>query len=463
MSMPRIMLAGTHSGVGKTTLTTALLAALTRKGYRVQPFKVGPDYIDPGYHKLATGRFSRNLDSWMLGEDGVRELFARSAVTGDFSVIEGVMGLYDGASSTNDFGSSAHVAKILKTPVILVLDVKSMARSAAAVVLGYLKLDPEVPVAGIILNKVGGYSHYQIVKEAIESQCDVPIVGYLLKNKVVEMPERHLGLVPTGENGTLGAALEALVEEISKTIDLNMIIEIARSAKPLEVSFSGVVFPEKKAAAKVKIAYALDEAFNFYYRDGLELLEAFGARLVPFSPLKDKSLPPDIGGVYIGGGFPEMFLEGLAANTAMMDSLREAHQQGMPIYAECGGLMYLTRAIIDFQGNKYPMVGLVPGVCRMQQRLAAMGYVTACSNGNNVLAGQGEQYRGHEFHYSTLEVEDSQFPWALELTKNRGGSVKEEGYAAGNLLASYVHVHFGSNPRLARNFVDKCGGRNNYE
>ncbi|MHB8172685.1 MAG: cobyrinate a,c-diamide synthase [Thermincolia bacterium] len=457
--MPRIMLAGTHSGVGKTTLTTALLAAMTRKGYRVQPFKVGPDYIDPGYHKLATQRFSRNLDPWMLGEDGVKELFARSAVTGDFSIIEGVMGLYDGSSPINDFGSSAHVAKLLKTPVILVVDVKSMARSAAAVVLGYLNLDPEVPVVGIILNKVGSHSHYLMVKEAIASVCDIPIVGYLPKNKAVEMPERHLGLVPTVENQTLGAALEALVEEIGKTVDLNMIIEIARSAEPLEVGFSGVVFPEQKAPAKVKIAYALDEAFNFYYEDGLELLEAFGAQMVPFSPLKDNALPPEVGGVYIGGGFPEMFLEQLASNSSMIESLRDAHQRGMPIYAECGGLMYLTRAIIDFHGKKYPLVGLVPGVCRMQQRLADMGYVTVLSKQDNLLSCHGEEYRGHEFHYSTLEADAEQFPWALELTKNRDGSVKQEGYAEGNLLASYVHFHFGANPRLAKNFVEKCAGR----
>jgi len=450
------MLAGTHSGVGKTTLSTALLAALTRKGYRVQPFKVGPDYIDPGYHKLATGRFSRNLDPWMLGEDGVKELFARSAVSGDLSVIEGVMGLYDGARATGEYGSSAHVAKILKTPVILIMDVRSMARSAAAVALGYLNLDPEVPIAGLLFNKVGSPSHFKLVKEAVESVCDVPVVGYLPKNKAVEMPERHLGLVPTVENQGLGRALEAMVEELGQTVDLNLLIELARSAEPLEAGFKGAVFPSRPVEARVKIAYALDEAFNFYYQDGLDLLEAYGARLVPFSPLKDETLPQGVGGIYIGGGFPEMFLERLTENHAIMGAMREAHEGGMPIYAECGGLMYLTRAVTDFQGRRYPMVGLVPGECRMQPRLAAMGYVTARAMGDNILVYNGEEYRGHEFHYSTLEGADSKIPWALELTKNRDGSRRRDGYAQGNLLASYVHLHFCSNPRLAENFVNKC-------
>lgn len=456
MQIPRIMLAGTHSGVGKTTLTTAMLAALTRKGYRVQPYKVGPDYIDPGYHKLATGRSSRNLDPWMLGEEGVKEIFARSAVTGDLSVIEGVMGLYDGSSPINDFGSSAHVAKLIKTPVILVMDVKSMARSAAALALGFLNLDPQVPIAGFLLNKVSGPSHYNLVKKAIESVCNIPIVGYMPRNKEVEMPERHLGLVPTVENAGLGGALEAMVGDLAKTVDLDLLIDIAYKAEPLEANYGGVIFPNQGLSTpKVKIAYALDEAFNFYYQESLDLLEAYGAQLVPFSPLRDKELPQGIGGIYIGGGFPEMFLEGLSSNKTMVEAIQRAHGQGMPIYAECGGLMYLSKGIVDFEGNLYPMVGIVAGQCKMGQRLAAMGYVTGKALQDNVLVSQGETYRGHEFHYSTIETEEG-FPWALELTKNRDGSSKPEGYAQGNLLASYVHLHFGSNPKLAKNFVIKC-------
>ncbi|RJQ27911.1 MAG: cobyrinate a,c-diamide synthase [Peptococcaceae bacterium] len=453
--LPRLMIAGASSGAGKTTVATAIMFSLARRGYRVQPYKAGPDYIDPGYHTAATGRICRNLDTWLLDEGAVRELFIRSAVRADLSIVEGVMGLYDGIGSTSE-ASSAHIARILRMPVLLVLNVQSMACSAAAVVLGYQQMDPLVRLAGVVLNRVGSERHYRLVKEAVEDRCRVPVVGYVPRETEVNLPERHLGLLPTAEKGELAEYLAALAVTVGEGLDLEQVLDIARRADPLSVT-EGNIFSSSPAGPEVRIGIARDEAFNFYYQDGLDLLAHLGAELVPFSPLRDRCLPENVAGLYIGGGFPEMFLEAMAENRAFRSSLKEAVSCGLPVYAECGGLMYLSEAIVDFAGREYPAAGVIPGRCRMGKKRAALGYVTARVLNDNVLAPAGALLRGHEFHYSVREEPDVPgFRRAYRLEKAMGTAGAGDGLVRGNLLASYVHLHLAGYPRFAARFLANC-------
>lgn len=451
-NFPRLVVAGVHSGVGKTTLTTAIMAAMTRRGLIVQPFKVGPDYIDPGYHTAATGRISRNLDAWFLGEDGVREMFSRSAGEAELSIVEGVMGLYDGRGSGEE-GSTAHVAKIIKAPVVLVLDARSMARSAAALVNGYKNFDPEINLAGVFLNRVGSDRHFKLLREAIEENCGVPVIGRAGRWEGLELPERHLGLLPTAEKEGMTPFIEALAEKVTREFELEPLVQLARMAPPLELPLQ-CIFPSENMPASVRLGVVMDSAFNFYYHDGLDLLSALGAEIVPCSAMAGV-FPGDIDGLYIGGGFPEMFARELSANHVFMEGLRRAYHRGMPIYAECGGLIYLSRAVTDFAGNRYEMAGIVPGECRMQKRRAALGYVTATALKDNILVAGGENLRGHEFHYSTLDLESGS-PAAYHLYKEGVEGYKTDGFAANNILASYLHIHFAGNPAAARGFINKC-------
>lgn len=453
MKIPRIMIAGTHSGVGKTTIATALMAALARKGLRVQPFKVGPDYIDPTYHTKATGVISRNLDAWMLEEETLRRLFTRSAAAADVAVIEGVMGVFDGSSGTGDHGSSAHIAKLLDCPVILIVDVKSMARSAAAVVMGFRNFDPGLRIAGVLLNRVGSERHLKLVTEAIEKYCHIPVVGYIRKNARLELPSRHLGLVPAVEGRGLAEMVSGLADEMEEGVCSDSLLEIARSAGEIECSCFG---PADPGSVKVKIGLAWDEAFSFYYQDGIETLEELGAQLIPFSPLHDETLPEEIDGIYIGGGFPEMFTRELSANQRLMEEIHAVGTNGMPVFAECGGFMYLSRAIVDFAGTEFPMVGLVPGRCIMERKLQGMGYVEAGSLCDNILGPAGKTIRGHEFHYSRIEPVNTDFHHAFRLVRNRYRKTVLDGYAHENILASYLHLHFASDPALAEGFIDCC-------
>lgn len=463
MNIPRFMIAGTHSGVGKTTITTALMAALTEAGYSVQPFKAGPDYIDPSYHTIVTGNKSRNLDTWILDETTVCRVFTGSAAKADLAVIEGVMGVFDGSSGIGEQGSSAHIAKLLRCPVILIVDVRSMARSAAALVMGFKDFDPGLDLAGVILNRIGSDRHLSLVREAIESTCNVPVIGYVRKNTRLELPSRHLGLVPTVEGGYLKDTVTSLAAEIREGIDLWRLLKIAESADELSLEeehaaedTNPINLKKRRKTGSVRIAIAMDEAFSFYYQDGLETLEWEGAQLVPFSPLNDRVLPEEIDGMYIGGGFPEVFIDRLAANEEVISQIRAAGAAGMPIYAECGGLMYLTRAIIDFDGNRFPMVGLVPGSCIMEKKLVGMGYVESEALTDNIIASKGQKARGHEFHYSRIEPEGEDFRYAFRLVRNRYRETVMDGFASENILASYVHHHFTSDPGLARRFVGVC-------
>ncbi|USG64528.1 cobyrinate a,c-diamide synthase [Brevibacillus ruminantium] len=458
----RLVIAGTGSGAGKTTVTIGLMAALKRRGHVVQGFKCGPDYIDPTYHTAVTGRVSRNLDSWMLDHHTMKEIFARGSNGSDIAIIEGVMGMYDGKDPTNDKGSTAEISILTKTPVLLVINAQSMARSAAAIVKGFQMLNQQARIVGVIANKVGSEGHYKIVKTAIEQECGVPVVGYLKRESDLEIPERHLGLVPSVERGELNPLFERLAELIADTVDLDQIWELAKT-EPLSVEprmFAAVPLgeaghPPSEAAGEdlVKIAVAKDPAFHFYYPENFELLQAYGAKLLFFSPLAGEPVPEDADGLYIGGGFPEEFAAELSRNEAVLASFRKAIRSGLPTLAECGGFMYLTEAIETTDGSSYPMVGLIKGKVTMQKRLAALGYREITGTANNFLLGSDEQAKGHEFHYSIFAA-DSELPCAYQ-TKGMRGS-KSEGYAQDNLVAGYTHLHFASNPGLAKRWVERC-------
>jgi cobyrinic acid a,c-diamide synthase len=456
----QILIAGTSSGVGKTTITMGLIAALRRRGLRVQPFKAGPDYIDPTYHTLAAGRPCRNIDTWMTPPAWVAAQFARLSAAVDVAVIEGVMGLFDGFSYSDDTGSTAQIAKLLGTPVLLILDVGKMARSGGALALGYTRFDPALNVAGFILNRCGSVGHYEGVKLAVEQATARPAVGWLPKEADLHIPERHLGLVPTDERGELSAFIHRTADLIEHHFHLDLILSLAsETPPPPSIHHSSFIIHH----SSLLLAVARDAAFSFYYEENLDLLREAGAEIVFFSPQTDAGLPPGTSGVYLGGGFPELFAAQLAANEPMKESLRQAHGAGLPIYAECGGLMYLTEGIVDLEGRRYPMVGLVPGETRMQNRRAGLGYRVVESPGGNFLLPAGVTTRGHEFHWSTWTPPPGQDAPAWRVysrdiadAARQDVPFRADGYARGNLLASYIHLHFAHNPQLAANFVRAC-------
>ncbi|HSN05563.1 MAG TPA: cobyrinate a,c-diamide synthase [Nitrospira sp.] len=445
---PRLVIAGTHSGVGKTTVTLAILAALRQRGRQVQPFKAGPDFIDPGHHTAATGRPSRNVDGWMLGADLNREIFIRAAADADIAILEGVMGLFDGSSPVNEIGSTAELAKQLDAPVLLIIDGSAMARSAAAIVSGYARFDPALRVAGVLFNRVGSESHYRLLKEAVEHETGVAAVGYLRQDQAVTIADRHLGLVTAMEQGT-GELYERLGKAANETIDLDRIEALARSCGALTASSQPVT---RNHGSRVRIGVAQDEAFCFYYPENLELLEAEGAELVPFSPLKDRALPADVGMLYLGGGYPELHAASLAGNMSMRKAIGQFAARGGTIYAECGGMMYLTQAIRDFEGTLHEMVGLFPAQAVMRKAGLTLGYRTVELARTCILGAAGVTARGHEFHYSTL-VPKSALTYACALTDVRGESKGADGLSIANVLALYTHLHFATQPEVAASLV----------
>lgn len=450
MSDRRLVIGGTGSGVGKTTLTIGLMAAFKKRGLTVQGFKCGPDYIDPTYHSAVTGRVSRNIDSWMISHDLLKDIFVRGAEGADISIIEGVMGFYDGKDPTNNSGSTAEISLITESPVVLIVNCASMARSAAAIVKGFQALDPNVNIVAVIANRVGSEGHYKLVKTAIEQECNIPVVGYLLKNDLIEIPERHLGLIPSIERGELDPFFDKLGELIEATVDLDLLYELAKTKELKEYSTN--LF-DKKAEKGVRIAIAKDAAFNFYYQENLELLEAEGAELVYFSPLKGEVLPEDIHGLYLGGGFPEEFADQLSSLEEVRRSIKNGIEKGLPTLAECGGFMFLTESIETNSGDVFPMVGLIPGTVKMQKRLAALGYRQIKGAANNFLLGSNLEAKGHEFHYSTFEA-SKPIGYAYETKGMRG--LKEEGYMKYNLISGYTHFHFASCPEMVGNWIRKC-------
>ena len=451
---PTIVVAGVRSGVGKTTIATGIMGALTRRGYAVQPFKAGPDYIDPSYHQVACGVPSRNLDTWLLPHPTVLELYAKASARRQISVVEGVMGLFDGHSSLDEEGSTAQLAKLIGAPVILVADASKVARSVAAEVLGYQQFDPALNVAGVILNGVASDRHLEFCKPQIEATTGLPVLGYLPRRPEFEQPERHLGLIPTVEGTVARQWYDALIAQIEETIDVARIAELAATCAPPSPSVDAPqVYPPERQPKRAVIAVAQDKAFNFYYQDSLDLLEAWGAEIVPFSPIEDASLPEGAGGVYLGGGFPEMFAAELSANRPMLDSIRQAAERGVPIYGECGGLMYLGRSLTGFDDVAYPMAGLIPAVSAMSQSRLSLGYREVEARADGPLLASGQQVRGHEFHWSTLEQPPHDKESVYRVV-NQGG--RPDGFRAGSVWATYVHVHLGSAPGLASRFVETC-------
>lgn len=453
LAVPRLVVAGTHSGAGKTTVALGLVRALARRGLKVQPFKVGPDYIDPTYHTAAAGRPCRNVDGWMCGHDLAVALFARAAAGADVAVVEGVMGLFDGYGPDTDTGSTAEAARWLAAPVVLVVDAGGMARSAAALVAGFASFDPRIRVAGVIFNQVGSARHYELLQESLAAAgLGVAALGYLPRNPDLQTPSRHLGLVPALERAAIEPFLDRVAAQVQATVDLDALLALARSAPPVPVPAGALPFPDPPRPPRCTLAVAHDAAFHFYYADGLDLLAALGAELAYFSPLAGEGLPPGADALYIGGGFPEVYRESLAAHTRLADQIRDAHRRGMPIYAECGGLMYLSQAIAGLDGREWPMVGLLPVAVRMQPRLAALGYAQATLLRDTLLGPAGSTLVGHEFHWSVTDPHPPDWPPAYRLRYRRPGE-KEEGFARGRLLASYLHVHFAANPAAAERLV----------
>ena len=453
MNYPRIMISATQSGAGKTTIALGLMLALRKRGLNVQPFKVGPDYIDPTYHSLASGNACRNLDSWLLKPEVVLELFEKEARKADISVIEGVMGLYDGIRDKEQ-GSSAHVAKILDCPVILIINVASLSRSAAAIALGYLEFDKKVHISGIILNNIGSQNHYHYVKTAIEKKTRIPILGFLPKNQDIRVSERHLGLIPTEEKKLGKHLCRKLCAFVEKNIDIESILNISRKAKSLPCARKTIFFGTSNRQ-NLSIAIARDKAFNFYYQDNLDILKHLGARLIDFSPLKDKALPKNIEGIYIGGGFPELFALGLSRNVNLKKEIFHQAHSGLPIYAECGGLMYLVKKLIDFEGKAYSMAGIFDCAVVMAKKLQALGYIEIKVLQDNVLSRRADKTRAHTFHWSYLDNLSKDTHFAYCVTKGKDKTYFD-GLSKDNVLASYAHLHFASNINFAKNFIKSC-------
>lgn len=445
-AIPRLVIAGGGSGVGKTTIVALLALAFRARGLRVQCFKCGPDYLDPTWHKRASGREPQNLDSWMMGREAVLQTFVDATVDADIALIEGVMGLFDGAEPTRDVGSTAEISRILQAPVVCALDAKGVARTIFPLYLGLKQFDPEVKTVGLLANRVGSKGHLDLLKKA----CGDELLGGLPKDPVLVIPERHLGLHAALADVFDEERVQAWTALAQEWLDLDKLWELASRAPALEVQPSTASAPMKK---RCRIAVAFDEAFHFYYSHNLELLQKAGAELVYFSPLQDAKLPDDIQAVIIGGGYPELHARTLAEHHEMQDSLRRFAADGGTIFAECGGLMYLCRSIQTLDGTEYPMLGLLPAKAVMQEKLQALGYTEVEQEKATILGPAGLRFRAHQFRYSILE-EAENIPKVWRLRGKRSSTVIQEGYVKGLVLASYAHGHWASNPSIAENFVN---------
>jgi cobyrinic acid a,c-diamide synthase len=436
VSVPRIVVAGTHSGVGKTTVASGLMAALARKGLRVAPFKVGPDFIDPSYHALATGRPGRNLDAFLSGPALIAPLFAHGSAGADVAIIEGVMGLFDGKSGGGELASTAHVAKLLDAPVLLVVDASAMARSVAAMVHGYATFDPDLNLAGVVLNRVGSPTHEKMLREAI-APLGISVLGVLRRGGHLSTPDRHLGLVPVAERREEArAALRVMGTAISHSCDLDSILRLARSAGSLRAEPWSPEAPEPGSPAHVAVASG--PSFSFLYEENLELLQGAGAEVSSFDPISDEDLPEGTDALYLGGGFPETYAEALAANEPLKERVRRFALEGRPVVAECGGLLYLVREL-----DGYPMCGVLDAEANMTDRLT-LGYREARALSDSPLVDQETLVRGHEFHYSVVDPGPGERP-AWEFT-GRG----REGFVRDGVHASYLHLHWAATPELPR-------------
>jgi cobyrinic acid a,c-diamide synthase len=452
--MKAIVIAGTASGVGKTTIATGLMGALVARGLRVQGFKVGPDYIDPTYHTQVTGRPSRNLDTWLLPASTLRAVFGRACASADVAVVEGVMGLYDGRHGAGEEASTAAVAKLLDLPVVLVLDAARQARSAAATVLGFRQFDRDLRLVGVILNRIGSDAHQETVREAVESATGLPVLGALRRDAVLGLPERYLGLVPRFEDSGAAEFFGRAATAVDAAVDLRRLLDLAEVGT-VNSGAARSPFAAPPARPRARLALARDRAFGFYYADALDLLTHLGLEIVEFSPLKDAALPADCNGVYLGGGFPELFGAELAANTSLIRDLRAAARSGLPMYAECGGLMYLARGVTDAEGRRHMLTGLIPAEVTLADARLTLGYRTAVATRDSLLLRRGESVQGHEFHYSRLTPSRG-VPGAYAVA---GRAPERDGYARANILASYLHLHLAGVPHAAARLAEACAAR----
>jgi cobyrinic acid a,c-diamide synthase len=446
----RLVLAGTGSAVGKTTISTGIMHALSDE-YTVQPFKVGPDYIDPTYHTLATDNYSRNLDSFFMSNSQIREGFERGLKISkaDFGIIEGVRGLYEGISPTGDVGNTASIAKALDAPIVLILNARSLVKSAAAVVLGFKSLDPEVNIQGVILNQVKNRKHYLKTKEAVEKLTKTDVIGGIPRSDAIRVEDRHLGLVPAVEQENIIESIHKWGKMIKDNIDLDTLISLMKETKKLPPGRENLW--ETGNHKKVKIGVAMDEIFTFYYRDNLDALEGNQGELVYFSPLHHDEVP-DVDGIYIGGGYPEIFATQLESNQSMRYSIKKFHQEGRPIYAECGGLMYLSRSI-----NHHQMCDVFAYDSFMTRKPQALSYVISKATQDSMIAKKGDIIKGHEFHYSKINLTKPKPQFAFEILRGRGIENNKDGMMLKNTIASYIHTHTAAYPTFASNFVTSAG------
>jgi cobyrinic acid a,c-diamide synthase len=440
------VIAGPSSGVGKTTITLSLMAALRKRGLTVQPFKCGPDFIDGGHHARVCGRASRNLDGWMLSAEANRQIFYRNAADADVCVVEGVMGLFDGVDGKSEAGSTAEIAKWLQLPVILVVDASSMARSAAALVHGYESFDPALKVAGVIFNNAGGAAHYRMLSDAVTASANAVPLGYLPRDERIRIPERYLGLVTAGENLLPDSMLSLLGEVAESHIDLDQLLECAAS---IPAASDGC---NERPQDLSRLGVAQDKAFCFYYEDNLDALRETGAEIVEFSPLEDSSLPAALDALYFGGGYPELFAKQLSENRPMLASIKRAAEEGLPIYAECGGLMYLAREIVTQESASFPMAGVLPITAQMTDRLVNFGYTEVSFTSDCLIGPAGAKARGHSFHCSRI-ADVGPVEYAYQARNSMTGREEPDGLRVKNVLASYIHLHFLSNPGMADAFV----------
>lgn len=448
--IPRLVIAGTSSSVGKTTVTVGLIRALRARGLRVAAFKCGPDYLDPTYHVRAADGPCHNLDGWMMGREAVLSTFTQASEGADIALIEGLMGLFDGTSPTSEEGSTAEIAKWLQAPVLLVCDAGGLARSIAALARGFSTFDADLQVAGLLCNRIGSQAHLDLLRKATGGT--LPVMGGLPKEAALTFPERHLGLHTADRETVPESVLAAWGERVVEWCDIDAIVALARAAPRLPESSTteGTV----GESVRCRIGLAFDEAFHFYYDDNLRRLERLGAKLVRFSPLRDSHLP-GVDGLYFGGGYPEVYAEALSQNTSMRKDVAAFAQANGPIYGECGGLMYLSRGIRTVDGTRHAMVGLIPGEVEMRDRLQALGYVEVETQEVTMLGQAGLRFRGHQFRYSDFRLQaDAECVYTVR--RRRGGEVLREGYRVNNTLVSYVHAHWASNPLVAQGFVHAC-------
>lgn len=437
------LLGGVNSGSGKTTLAAALLRALRRRGIDVAPFKCGPDYIDPSFHRQAAGRASFNLDPCFHAGAALRSAFARSAATADAAVVEGVMGLFDGTCPGTRAGSSAEIAARLGLPVVLVVNARGISGSIAPLVKGFCEWDPEVRIVGVIADFTGSARHGQLLADALRTAGLPPLLGRFDRNEAWRLPERHLGLT----TGTLDdALLDRMADAAEESIDLDRLLELARIPRP-----AVVVSVAAQATSGLRLGVAQDEAFHFYYEENFELLRERGVELVFFSPLHDRDLPPELDGLWFGGGYPELFAETLAENDAMLDAVRSFAASGRVVWGECGGFLYLLAGLTGFDGVRYPMLGLLPGEGKMHSRLSALGYREAVTAADGLFGPAGTRIQGHEFHYSSAELPAGTQPFFHARTLH--GETSEAGSVHNRIAGSYLHLHFASNPAALDHFV----------